>query len=154
MLEPVKKAREIHGLFKDSDGLINVDKIINKNNIQVISWNFPERIRGCLIYEKEMPFMGINQKLEINPSLTLFTKAHELAHFYLHKNKQYFCLDEALENKKNIVEWEANVFAAEILMPLDLVKKYHKSMTTTELCAMFKVSKESIIYRLNNLGLI
>lgn len=155
LLEPVKKAREILGLYRDRDGLIDVDDLIDKNNIQLISWKFPERIRGCLIYEREMPFMGINQNLEIFPSLTLFTKAHELAHFFLHKNKQYFCLDEALgSNTNNKLEWEANAFAAELLMPFDLVKKYHKSMTTLEMCKMFKVSKEAIIYRLNNIGLI
>lgn len=57
-----------------------------------------------------------------------FAIAHELGHFELHKDKSntYICDDKDFLNwyREKIDENEANVFAAELLMPMDLFRKH------------------------------
>ncbi len=98
-----------------------------------------------------------------------FTLAHEIWHYCLHKDylkdtgpfidndntlynrPWYFNLSEDLKNK----EEEANFFAAEILMPWDLVKEaYNKDDSLQKLADFFSVSTEAMFYRLKNLSLI
>jgi Zn-dependent peptidase ImmA (M78 family) len=50
------------------------------------------------------------------------------------------------------LEREANVFAAELLMPEELVRRLGGS-NTREVAATFKVSEEAMSWRLYNLGL-
>ncbi|MBN9364874.1 MULTISPECIES: ImmA/IrrE family metallo-endopeptidase [unclassified Devosia] len=96
-----------------------------------------------------------------------FTTAHELAHFLLHRNliargvddtKAYRSLDIGNFNNQNITrehEVEANRFASRVLMPKDLVRKYHGEYAgdITLLAKKFQVSEEAMGYRLQALGL-
>lgn len=153
------KARELYSIYKDSSkDLLDIDAIINGNKIEIIPWDFPDHIRGCIAYENQKAYMGINSThIEKYKNLARFTKAHELAHFFLHNQIQNFCIADIMNcatRKNNRLEWEANIFAAEILMPSQAIKKVHKKMTTAELSNYFSVSTDAIIYKLNNMGLI
>ncbi len=125
-----------------------------------------------------------------------FIFAHEVGHFILHKklkinNKVYnnfkdpefnFKIDKyELTNDKNWIEWQANQFAASLVIPkesllyrlisyqtsigitrnrgrifLDDQPVNHKDYyrITTFLAYYFKVSRANIRYRLNNLGVV
>ncbi|MEG6617467.1 ImmA/IrrE family metallo-endopeptidase [Peptococcaceae bacterium 1198_IL3148] len=155
----IKKAISLYYTFKEeSITPLDIDGIIEQVGVELIPWNFPDHIRGCLMHDNDYTYMGINKKHLVSyPNLARFTKAHELGHYYLHDDKRYYCVEDLMKSatkKNNPIEWEANTFAAELLMPGTLMKKLYKDMTTKELSIYFKVSKESIIYRLNNLGLI
>ena len=97
-----------------------------------------------------------------------FTLAHELGHYFLHREyltqKWHFIDDDnTLYNKpwyrdltdeiKNMEE-EANFFAAEILMPENVVREaYSKNDNLNDLADFFSVSTEAMFYRLKNLSL-
>jgi Zn-dependent peptidase ImmA (M78 family) len=84
-----------------------------------------------------------------------FTIAHEIGHFLLHKDlfdqhpeKYNVLLREPIGAATDPIEKEANAFAADLLVPLDLLNLYRKYATEDELAKLFAVSKEVIGYRL------
>lgn len=86
----------------------------------------------------------------------IFTIAHELGHYIMHKDyaasNEYKTLprhDNYAENAKPAVEREADAFAANLLMPAKLVRKYKDFATVSELAKMFCVSEQAMRYRLN-----
>ncbi len=94
-----------------------------------------------------------------------FTIAHELGHFLLHKeiiDKQNGIKDNVLYRSGNpeIIEFQANRIAADILMPLDQVRnirdKYNKKFEEKDvleiLAAHFRVSKSAMKIRLSDLA--
>lgn len=89
-----------------------------------------------------------------------FTAAHELAHFLLHRDLiGDGIVDNVLyrSNKSNVIEAEANRFAADLLMPFEAVKSYlnenvGSTMTEEKLANMaerFGVSEMAMRYRLD-----
>lgn len=94
-----------------------------------------------------------------------FTLAHELGHFFLHKeylesngyimDSQSAVLFRITDNPNEEKEQEANLFAAELLMPERLVTKaWLTTKDTDELAKIFKVSVLAMSYRLTNLWLL
>jgi Zn-dependent peptidase ImmA (M78 family) len=84
-----------------------------------------------------------------------FTIAHELGHYLLHKplfeahpEKYKVLMRAPLGAEQDPIEKEANAFAADLLVPLDLLKLYGKYATEDDLARLFAVSNEVIRYRL------
>lgn len=83
-----------------------------------------------------------------------FTVAHEIAHFLLHRNRiGSFLLEDAWlrSNLSTREEVEANQFAADILMPRNLIAKYANLYGTSDpgvLASFFKVSEAAMRIRL------
>jgi Zn-dependent peptidase ImmA (M78 family) len=89
-----------------------------------------------------------------------FSVAHELGHFVLHHRDQHFIdygVPAAVDGKTPGYNWEhergANRFAAELLMPADLVRSDAKTTSLTRLARRYEVSQEAMGFRLANLGL-
>lgn len=95
-----------------------------------------------------------------------FTLAHELGHYFLHKDivkkeefvvtgetdTNLFRLDNAVYSK---IETEANIFAASLIMPKSLVYKAWEELKDVSKCAnVFKVSVSAMSIRLEQLGLL
>ena len=77
-----------------------------------------------------------------------FTLCHELGHFILKHNGNYFA--ESIENQENLLEREANVFSAVVLMP-DIVllsKIYYNCETFQRVQNSLEVSKQALFFRL------
>ena len=111
-------------------------------------------------------FLDINEKtiwvnVTDNTNRQNFTIAHEFGHWMLHK-------DEILENPesyngffrqplggcKDYRETEANMFAAQLLVPKEMLKICCTAKFTTEMMArLFQVSEDVIGYRLKQEGL-
>jgi Zn-dependent peptidase ImmA (M78 family) len=93
------------------------------------------------------------------PERQAFTLAHELGHALLgHKPNEYgvYRRDSLYDLKKPDKEKEADLFAAELLMPSDHLKKYIKdnNLTTADvnqLAGAFGVSKSAMSFRLKNM---
>lgn len=102
-----------------------------------------------------------------------FTIAHEIAHIILHKPESVMYRDTNLENYEGVVERmkerEANQFAAELLMPQQLLlikindylkeKEWESTLDSlqfdsllSDVSRQLQVSKSSLEYRLINLG--
>lgn len=123
---------------------------IRKYQIQVISHHFSNhKIEGLTVidalgisfsYEKDNPIVKQN-----------FTLCHELGHFILKHEGNYFA--ESIDNQESLLEREANIFSAIILMP-DIVllsKIYYGCDTFQHLQNSLDVSKQALYFRLLDL---
>jgi len=88
---------------------------------------------------------------------TRFTIAHELAHVMLGHVREGRApkRDTAFNNYQDPDEVAANAFAANLLMPEDLVRDlYRSARSVQDLAEAFGVSSAAMTYRLKNLGII
>lgn len=95
------------------------------------------------------------------PTRQLFTIAHELGHWLLHRpqvieGRQYRVLTkQSLDAPKPPIEEEADGFAADLLAPKFLLDRYYRDAVVRpsrqSLARIFGVSDEMIKYRLRNL---
>jgi hypothetical protein len=88
---------------------------------------------------------------------TRFTVAHELAHVMLGHVREGRApkRDKAFNNYQDPDEVAANAFAANLLMPEDLVRKlYRSAKDVQDLAEAFGVSAVAMSYRLKNLRII
>ena len=123
---------------------------IQKYKIQVISHHFSNhKIEGLTVIDK----LGISFSYEKdNPIVKQnFTLCHELGHFILKHDGTYFA--ESIDNHENLVEREANIFSAVVLMP-DIVllsKIYYSCDTFQHIQNSLDVSKQALFFRLLDL---
>ena len=90
-----------------------------------------------------------------------FTLAHELGHYYLHQEKladrhtDVKLFRDANEDRLGL-EYAANDFAAELLMPAETFKSAIKSGQNTPktLSTLFQVTEKAVLYRAYKLGII
>lgn len=84
-----------------------------------------------------------------------FTIAHELGHFFLHTERKGDEILRFTRRGSNRREWEANWFAAELLMPEREFKKAAAELgcDEVELASRFDVSVAAANVRLSALGL-
>ena len=147
----------LYQYMKDNDiSLLNYNfnyffqHCIEKYQIQVISHHFSNhKIEGLTIiddlgisfsYEKDNPIVKQN-----------FTLCHELGHFILEHEGNYFA--ESIDNQESLIEREANIFSAVVLMP-DIVllsKIYYSCDTFQHIQNSLDVSKQALFYRLLDL---
>lgn len=122
----------------------------SKNNIKVICHHFVNRnIEGLTIIDK----LGISFSYEKdNPKVKQnFTLCHELGHFIL--KHEGLCFTESINNGGSLLEREANVFSAVILMP-DIVllsKIYYSYDSFQKVQRSLEVSKQALYFRLLDL---
>ena len=122
---------------------------INKYKIQVVSHHFSNhKIEGLTVidelgisfsYEKDNPIVKQN-----------FTLCHELGHFILKHEGN--CFAESIDNQENLLEREANIFSAVVLMP-DIVllsKIYYSCNTFQQIQNVLDVSKQALYFRLSD----
>ena len=78
-----------------------------------------------------------------------FSIAHELGHILL----GHAPLKHVFEQRKPDVERQADSFAAELLLPEELLRKDCADYTMPELAARYKVSRQSLEFKLSDLRL-
>lgn len=123
------------------------DYCIHENNIQVISHHFSNhKIEGLTVVDE----LGISFSYEIDsPKVKQnFTICHELGHYILKHDGNYFA--ESIDNQENLLEREANIFSAVVLMP-DIVllsKIYYSCETFHQVQNSLEVSKQALFFRL------
>jgi|JFJP01.1.fsa_nt_gi Zn-dependent peptidase ImmA (M78 family) len=109
---------------------------------------------GNIFLENGKYFIQVNTSHA--PTRKRFTVAHELGHYYHHKD--FLDKEGKILERNNYLldqkEVEANAFAAELLMPKTyFVKKYNELRQIKKLAEYFFVSEIAINVRLINLGL-
>lgn len=126
------------------------DYCVHENNIQVISHHFSNhKIEGLTVIDK----LGTSFSYEQDNPVTKrnFTLCHELGHFILKHDGSYFT--ESVDNQESIIEREANVFSAIVLMP-DIVllsKIYYACESFQKIKEDLEVSKQALYFRLIDL---
>ena len=120
---------------------------IQENNIQVIPHHFSNnKIEGLTVVDElgtSFSYERNNPKVKQN-----FTLCHELGHFILGHEGSYFA--ESVDNQEDILEREANIFSAVVLMP-DIVllsKIYYNCETFQRVQNSLEVSKQALFFRL------
>jgi Zn-dependent peptidase ImmA (M78 family) len=87
-----------------------------------------------------------------SPTRKRFTIAHEIAHYLLHRNDiRDGVVDDVLYRSQHLSgsqETEANRFAADILMPYDLLQSYARIYDVDNLAKKFEVSAQAMSIRL------
>jgi Zn-dependent peptidase ImmA (M78 family) len=143
---------------------VDVLALAGKLGIRVFEEALPEDISGILDL-RNMPIIMVNQDHVLNRQR--FSIAHEIGHFLLHRptgihvdKKTYYRNSKSAERLDEI-EIEANRFAAELLMPTNLVireiERYSDLIDSNDdvisvLADSFKVSATAVGFRIQNLG--
>lgn len=143
---------------------VDVIKIANLNDIKVFKGDLDKKISGAIRYnKKEDRFEILVNKNDVT-SRQRFTIAHELGHYFLHRD---FLKDEEVhvdiilyrddsekDEEARKREKEVDYFAGALLMNKTLLEKLRSENTITELAEIFNVSVSAMTVRLDILGLL
>lgn len=135
-LHPPKAANRLHSILDvvyKTDCIekfpVNVDMLAYEA-ATIFKWDDPitkifevpiESFEGALFkHDLDQWSILYNPKIESSGRI-LFTKAHELGHYILHKSLQdnFQCGNEDFLDRNNSIEAEANKFASYLLMPIN-----------------------------------
>lgn len=156
---------------------INVDKIADHLGIRVEYKLELDGSVGSISFENDDALVTINRIENTFEPRRRFTLAHEIAHYWLHKetDRNEFVDTRKTMSRKgsywDVYESEANNFAAELLMPKkELIKRGREIIETylkknavekmpvkefvPEMAKLFEVSNPAMEYRLKNLGIV
>lgn len=121
-----------------------------------------ENFSGMAIKTNQHKFMIINSEHRI--SKQHFTIAHELYHLFIQKDFTFEFSNAGKFNKKDKIEFEADWFAAFLLMPeeglLSLIPKQELTKNKISLATIVKIeqyfacSRMALLIRLDGMGLI
>lgn len=135
-------------------GLPPVDPVTIAKDVAGVSVEFAtfapssENVSGFYDFEENAIFVNTHE----SPLRQTFTVAHELGHKILHEawahSAEYKVLLRNPEGQQDFRESEANVFAANLLMPRFLMDKYY-TLPAHELSRLFAVSIPAIQARLS-----
>jgi Zn-dependent peptidase ImmA (M78 family) len=145
---------------------VPVEKIAELLGLRIQLEPFEGDISGCTVRRGNKAIIGVNSLH--HPNRQRFTIAHEIGHFLLHKGKEIivdrgfrinFRDDESRKAEKP-EEIEANVFAAELLMPRIFLRNDLRNKSVDieddalvhELASKYRVSQQALSHRLHNLG--
>src|SRR6266496_141061 len=136
---------------------IDVYGIARNNGLEIIEKLFPidqANIAGFITMQDGTGKLYVNLRDVIYRRR--FTIAHELGHWRLHReelrsNPQRSILFRIAIRQLNVdpTEKEANFFAANLLVPLGLLRQHRDGKTNEKLAELFLVSTEVIGYRLS-----
>lgn len=140
MIKALKRAREVLQQCELSSAPINIDKIIECEGINLDDWRFAGRIKEAYLGD------SIGIKNTVNPRKKRELIAHALGHHFLHTgNYLYFKTHDQFIPFKQ--EYEAQCFAAELLMP-KLLFNPRKHLPFEDLADFFSVTEEFVKFRL------
>jgi len=115
-----------------------------------------KQISGALVLENGKKDIFVNQ--DDIPTRQRFTIAHELAHYFLHHDEDTMSSEKhaiiSFRGAKNKTEYEADKFAAELLMPLEHITRLYEELPVPYVSALahrFDVSNAAMRYRLDSL---
>ncbi|SHN54404.1 ImmA/IrrE family metallo-endopeptidase [Desulfovibrio litoralis] len=138
---------------------VNPLAIAQKMGIRLFTREENNSIEGEFFYDdNNIPSIVVNQSLVKSPQRMRFTVAHELGHYcLLHDTRKRDGAANFHLHNYEIPEVQANNFAAELLMPEEIVKfaiRVYGINTVEELAKYFDVSKIAMQIRLEKLGIL
>lgn len=139
---------------------VNVHKIAKLLGFSIIESDFPINYSGEIFIENNVKSIGVNK----NHSLTRqrFTIAHELGHylnghqFFDEEGKMLEDSEFDFNNPIHQQEREANLFASELLIPKEFLKKdlNQYGLDIDKLIELYQVSSQAMWIRLTSLKLV
>lgn len=153
------KADEIRSMYGAHEPPVNLFEIARGEGIEIIYFNStPETDDVSGLMDKNAKCIFLN--VEESAARQSFTLAHELAHYFLnHKSNEYgvYRRDSLYVDQKPEKEREADYFAAELLMPRELIETAKSTYDLTDndtasLAKLFGVSPSAMRYRIRKLS--
>lgn len=164
---PYERARALLARLQISGTPTPLETIARKVGAQIRFSPLDEELSGMIFVKEGVPIIGVNSLH--HPNRQRFTIAHELGHFELHrdmitsavhvdKNFPGLMRDTVSATGTELIEIQANQFAAELLMPKDLLdsalagKEFDidDEKPIEDLAKKFRVSKQALMYRIRN----
>lgn len=118
--------------------------ICRQRNIEIIYSDLEPDIRGIYQYYKRKRIIHLNSNLSIVEQRAVL--AHELGHVDMHKNDNCIFLDRHTCNIKDVYEHEANVYAAELLLP-DILPRHCWEYSYQQVAAAYGVPVELVMLK-------
>ena len=149
-----------------------VKKIANALNAEVRLEAADDDLSGFLYRDRKKKQVIIGVNSEHSPNRRNFTTAHELGHYLLHdydevhvdRRFKVWLRNEKSSEGTDMEEREANLFAAELLMPLKFLEADIEEMESFDLldddkvikklAAKYGVSEQAMTFRLSYLGFL
>jgi Zn-dependent peptidase ImmA (M78 family) len=161
-------SKEATALLRDN-GVVNapvpVDRLAESLGAKVVFNNFNDEISGLLLRTEESLIIGVAKEQSL--ARQRFTIAHEIGHILMHNfsdvhvDKNFAVMFRSAQSStaQDILEIEANTFAAELLMPESFIEReLRNSVLDVEddeqlrrLAKKYQVSAQAMTYRLHNL---
>ena len=147
---------------------VDIESLASKQGVLIRYEELEDDISGLLIYKNKKAIIVVNSNHHKNRRR--FTISHELAHYILHTKE---CDDMFVDRKPFVMhrdkrassgeyqkEIEANQWAAEILMPEDMIENdiddleidLFDEIEVSKLAKKYQVSEQAFSFRLANLG--
>ncbi|MEC1369397.1 ImmA/IrrE family metallo-endopeptidase [Bacillus velezensis] len=112
-------------------------------------------INGFLQYYKERETYLIHvNKNSVHPNLII---AHELGHYYLHKNLNSFQMENCSLILGNKLEIQANAFATELLLPDHIISNELPNLqnwTLKQIASFFQLPLFVVEYKMEHMNLL
>lgn len=135
---------------------ITIGKITQAYGLEIRSGEFKNpAISGAFDRSKQTIYIAKQDSY----ARKAFTVAHEFAHYILHADKlaETFYRSNGIvttDQDKPVMETEADCFAANLLMPKDLIEQFWPFVhDPDQMAILFRVSPMAMFWRLKNLGL-
>lgn len=127
--------------------------ILNTLNVVVMESSSYQKLKGYCFSANRTVYVVINESL--HPALKKIVAAHELAHIILHKNMLQIApmKDSVLYDMTSETEYEANLFAADLLIPDETVTDMSKDedMDYFKMCQTLNTSPDLMSFKLFSL---
>lgn len=142
---------------------IDLEVICKGENISIYAIDLSElekkherTVSGVLLVKEQEKTIVVN-KNDV-PERQRFTVAHELGHYFLHfdKNSSEENVLISFRGERNKEEYQADMFAAELLMPEELLRTRYEDLAVpyvSTLAKQFNVSSAAMRYRLDTLNM-
>jgi Zn-dependent peptidase ImmA (M78 family) len=144
---------------------LQLDKLCKELGLNYFEADFEDNISGAIVKDGNSSVYSIYVNRKHARNRQRFTLAHEIGHYISYKSNSYSkeeleekgCFeDQALsyrkEGKHSDAETEANLIAAELLMPKEIVEKFmEEELTPEEMAKLFYVSTSAMTIRLKDL---
>ncbi|MCP3414247.1 ImmA/IrrE family metallo-endopeptidase [Bradyrhizobium brasilense] len=147
---------------------VPVEKLAKALGVRVEFNPFDDELSGMAFLRDGKPVIGVNANH--HPNRQRFTIAHELGHVLLHRNRleaavlvdksrNFIARDTVSAEGTDLVEIQANAFAAELLMPKKFVRQVLSESARDlqdddyliSLAKRFRVSLAAFQYRLESM---
>lgn len=152
--QPVRAAEELLKLASVREPPVGVEALARDCGALVVHEHMPDGLSGLVFEMGDGAVIAINSRH--HPNRQRFSTAHELGHHLLDHHERFHIdvQDSDVPGYDWQVERAANEFAAELLMPADMVREWMGAYNdTARLADFFQVSELAMGYRLVNLGL-